>query len=121
MYKMPVLFEGNGISSSNCQFTTVQEPSPPISGTYRLFFDGKLIQVNYDYKWIDDIPYNANGWKIQEGLEHLLGLENSQKLSNSYWNRETDGRKILIYFRGMYGDLPLITADSSNLVGGISG
>lgn len=50
-----------------------------------------------------------------------MGLEYSQKLSNSFWNREYDGRQILIYFRGLYGEIPLMTADSTNLAGGISG
>lgn len=120
MYKMNLEVEGAGLSYSNYKSVRLEEPSPPVSGTYKLFFNNsQAIQVNVNGAWTDNIPYNYHGYHIVQGLERLL-QKNFYSFDYANQEREYDGRKMTIYFRDVKGNLPLITADDSNLAGGIT-
>jgi len=59
---MSIEVEGNSINSANYLVTKLNEPSAPISGTYKLFFNGTALQVNVNGAWTENIPYDAPAW-----------------------------------------------------------
>lgn len=121
MYKMSIEVEGNGITSSGkYRVSTVSEPSPPISGTFKLFYDSKALEVYVNNAWTSDIPYNVAGWQLQQGLERMFQYSYFH-FDSVHWNREYDGRKIVLYFKDIKGNLPLLVADAGNLRGGLTG
>lgn len=74
----------------------------------------------YTNTWTSDIPYSVTGWQLQQGLERMFQYSYFH-FDSVYWNREYDGRKIILYFKDIKGNLPLLVADSGSLKGGVTG
>ena len=57
----------NNIPNGKFSITKVQDPTPPIGGTYKLFYNDEPVEVWRD-GWTTDIPHDTNAETLAYGI-----------------------------------------------------